>query len=519
MKRTFIPAAVMLAVLVLLLVITVVIARRNRDNRMADPSAQRIEISGIVEGAGRPITGARVRAKGTNAAVVSDALGLFRLSLDPFQDARITASKGGYFIDGADARAGGVRLNLNPLPPEDNPSYAWVDPRPDSRATGNCANCHAEIYREWSSGGHARSATGRYFREIYGSEQDHAGMSSWSLLAENADGAGVCASCHAPTAGFEETLDLRQVRGVAAQGVHCDFCHKVTESGLGTLGLTHGRHGMQLLRPADGQLFIGPLDDVDRGEDTYLPLYRESKYCASCHEGTVFGVHVYSTYSEWLSSSAARKGQQCQSCHMRPTGRLTNFAPGHGGIDRQPESLANHILFNESKEEMLRRCLDLQVEVAPAFGNVDVLTRLRAVAVGHRVPTGFIDRQVLLVVEGFDAEGREIQSSSGPLHGSAAGEQLKDKPGWLYARMLHAPGNSTPLPFWNSDYVMDDTRLIPEVSDILHWVFPAEVTAVKIRLIYRPFWQETANLKKWGNLDAVLKDETVRVPKENPRTN
>ena len=68
------------------------------------------------------------------------------------------------------------------------------------------------------------------------------------------------------------------------------------------------------------QLFFGPLDDVDRGEDAFSPLYRESRYCASCHEGIVFGVHVYSTYSEWLSSPARRAGKQCQDCHMAPTG-------------------------------------------------------------------------------------------------------------------------------------------------------------------------------------------------------
>ena len=31
---------------------------------------------------------------------------------------------------------------------------------------------------------------------------------------------------------------------------------------------------------------------VDRGEDVYSPLYSQSRYCAACHEGTVFGVHV-----------------------------------------------------------------------------------------------------------------------------------------------------------------------------------------------------------------------------------
>ena len=57
-------------------------------------------------------------------------------------------------------------------------------------------------------------------------------------------------------------------------------------------------------------------------DDAFSPLYRQSRYCASCHEGTVLSVHVYSTYSEWLASPARREGKQCQSCHMAPTGTL-----------------------------------------------------------------------------------------------------------------------------------------------------------------------------------------------------
>src|SRR4029077_11499143 len=113
-----------------------------------------------------------------------------------------------------------------------------------------------------------------------------------------------CAACHAPAipANDPAQLDLLEIRGTASKGVHCDYCHKIADVDHGSLGLTHGRFNLKLLRPAqDGdkptqQVFFGPLDGSDRGDDAYSPLYRESRYCASCHEGTVFGVHVYSTY-------------------------------------------------------------------------------------------------------------------------------------------------------------------------------------------------------------------------------
>src|SRR5205823_9129509 len=193
-----------------------------------------------------------------------------------------------------------------------------------------------------------------------------------------------------------------KVRGVDAQGVHCDYCHKVSGDGGGKVGYTHGRYKLDLKRPGEGQLFFGPLDDVDRGEDSYSGFYKESRYCAACHEGVVFGVHVYSTYSEWLDSPARRDGRHCQDCHMKPTGTMTNIAPGKGGIERDPQTLANHRFFAGSREEMLRRCLRVSLEREGDRVTVEV----RVDGVGHRVPTGFIDRQLLLTVEARDGNGR-----------------------------------------------------------------------------------------------------------------
>ena len=128
----------------------------------------------------------------------------------------------------------------------------------------------------------------------------------------------------------------------------------------------------------------------------YSPLYKESRYCASCHEGVLFGVHVYGTYSEWLESPARRQGQQCQSCHMTPTGKLTNIAPGKGGIERDPKTLASHD-FPGGQAEMLRRCLKLSVRVRRVEQGVRAEVEVTAENVGHRVPTGFIDRNLLLI--------------------------------------------------------------------------------------------------------------------------
>ena len=195
------------------------------------------------------------------------------------------------------------------------------------------------MHREWAASAHARAATGRHFRDLYEGKRG-----GWGLLTQYPDGSGVCTSCHAPTvaAGDSATFDLREVAGVAAKGVHCDYCHKIAEVPRGRVGLTHGRDGMRVRRPSEGQLFFGPLDDVDRGDDAFAPLYKESRYCASCHEGVLFGVHVYSTYSEWLESPAAARQAGADVPHEAGLGENDELRSRKGGIERPAATLASH---------------------------------------------------------------------------------------------------------------------------------------------------------------------------------
>ncbi|MFQ3593655.1 MAG: multiheme c-type cytochrome, partial [Gemmataceae bacterium] len=272
--------------------------------------------------------GVCVRVKATTYVTHADSMGKFILPLQ----GRWTAQMPGHFIAGVTAQAG-ARLELRPLPQQDHRDYAWVDPTPGP--SGACGNCHSKAYTGWASGAHSRASTSEEFQAYYA-----------SLLQDKPNGAGVCSSCHAPGLADDDPalFDLRQVRGALA-GVHCDYCHKVADlQPGGTIGLTHGRYLLKLLRPREGQLFFGPLDDVDRDEDAYSPLHRDSRFCAACHEGNLFGVPVYTTYSEWQASPASHRGQQCQDCHSIRQGRTTA-----------------HTFWDGDQRAMLQRCLDLEV--------------------------------------------------------------------------------------------------------------------------------------------------------------
>ncbi len=472
----------------------------------------------VVDEHGRPVVGARVRWQATNLATTSDAEGYFRLPAGP-AEGRITAAREGYFIAGEKPTAGQpLELVLRALP-ADHEDYRWVDPGPERHQPGNCASCHDEMYREWASSGHARSATGKHFRNLY-EGTDWTGRSgvSWGVLTQNEAGAAVCVSCHAPAVRDDEpgAFDLRRVTGNALQGVHCDYCHKI-EGVEGPLdGLSHGRYNLRLRRPETGQgrqLFFGPLDDVDRGEDSFSTFQRDSRFCAACHEGVVFGVPVYTTHSEWQASPASRQGRSCQSCHLIPTGRMTNIAPGHGGRERDPRTLANHRFFAGSQAVMLRGSLSLRGVLRREGDGLAVTARVSAAQVGHRVPTGYIDRHLLLVVRARDAAGRSVEPRQGPrlpdLAGSRAGEA-----GWLFARVLHDPEGRQPAPFWRSQGAVNDTRLHPDRVETLDWSFPADVQTIELQLIYRRFWEEVARAKGWPSVEVVVQESRLTVPTE-----
>lgn len=479
------------------------------------------EIDGEVRDEIGPVAGATVRIKGRAESVASDDNGRFHLA-GPRESSRVTASKDGYFIAGASTHLNPLRLQLHRLPDDDCKRYDWVDPTPDPARPIDCGNCHREIHDEWSRSGHSSSATNRRFLNLYEGTDWHGKPNvGWNLLKDHETGADICSSCHAPTQKAEafDGYDIRRAARTSPglSGVHCDFCHKISGPGTGEFGHSHGRYQLQMLRPDPSstsakQLFFGPLDDVDRGEDAFSPFQRDSRLCAACHEGVVFGVPVYTTYSEWLDSPAGKAGTSCQSCHMAPTGRMGHIAPGHGGQRRDPATLGNHRFFDGSRIDMLRRCLKCETSTRRSAAGVELNVALTALMVGHRVPTGFIDRQVILSVEAF-AGKKPVALLGGPILPDILGPEEAGQPGRLYAKVLMDEKGRGPVPFWRADpATLKDTRLRPGETDRQTYLFPPETERIRIRLVHRRFWKRTAVEKQWPSDEQLIFEKEVAVP-------
>jgi hypothetical protein len=482
------------------------------------PHAEAESIAGEVRDDSGPVAGATVRIKGRPESVLTDEQGRFQLRVTR-GDGRITASKDGYVVAGSSIHANPLVLHLRKPNGEDCERYEWVDPTPDPKRPMNCGNCHGAIHDEWIASGHAHSATNRRLINLYEGTDWHGRPGvGWSLLNEHKDGADVCSSCHAPTqrpGGFGN-FDMREAAKlpVGLSGVHCDFCHKIRGPGDGEFGLTHGRYQLSLLRsdPADGhQLFFGPLDDVDRGEDLHSKFQRDSRLCAACHEGVVFGVPVYTTYTEWQKSPAGKAGISCQGCHMAPTGKMTNIAPGKGGMRRDPLTLGNHRFFDGSRVDMLRRSLKLEATARRSSDGVTLNITLVADGVGHRVPTGFIDRQVILTVEAF-AAAQLAELINGPMLPAVLGSE-SGKPGRLYAKWLTDDAGRSPAPFWRGDPgTLKDTRLVPGAADQQEYRFPVATDGIRVRLVHRRFWKEVADQKSWPADEQLILEREIALP-------
>ena len=158
--------------------------------------------------------------------------------------------------------------------------------------------------------------------------------------------------------------------GDAAEGISCEFCHKIADVILDEetqlpLADMPGIMSLKLLRPVEGEeIFFGTFDDIPR-RDTYLPLQEESAFCAGCHYGVFGGVVgmgqvtggtlIYNSYGEWLESpySDPETGQTCQDCHMPVIDEEYFVYPDMGGMPR-PGQIHTHLMPGASDEELLR---------------------------------------------------------------------------------------------------------------------------------------------------------------------
>lgn len=546
--------------------------RPEQTELTAAPSAEPMPlvdaISGVVlDEVNQPVPDAVVRVKTTDLETVSAEDGSFKLyGLAPEETAYVTAWKSGHYIAGVETAGGSanVKILLPRHASEDNPDYQWLSAYSSAGEEGNCQNCHADSsdakaflpFTEWQQDGHALSVQNNRFLSMYTGQDLDGNQSPLTQYGYNRDYGrfplrpdlnkpyfgpgykldfpdtdGNCSACHAPVAAVNDAygVDPQNVAGVGAEGVACDFCHKIWGVKLAQNGLPYpnmpGVLSLEFRRPPKGhQFFAGPLDDVAPGEDTYSPLQQQSQFCAACHFGVFWDTQIYNSFGEWLESpySDPDTGKTCQDCHMAPIG-MTYFAISEaGGQVRDPSTIFSHRMPGATDEVLLQNAVTMKVNVRRGDNKVIVDVSITNDQTGHHVPTDSPLRQMILLVRAKGSDGKALRLLEGSVVpewggvGSPENGYYAGLPGRGYAKILQELWTEvTPTSaYWNPTRVISDNRIAAYESDTTSYIFdaPADPAEIYVTLIFRRAFKELSVQKGWNVQDIVMEEYKGTVP-------
>ena len=544
-------------------------------------------LSGVVTDANGPLAGATVQIQGTANKTQTADNGAFTFTgISGTTPVILTAWSADHYIgwtaanpSAPDWKGGtGITITLNTLSQRDNNQYDWYS-FDGVKGSASCGLCHRE-YKEWQVDAHANAATNPHFVDMYTGTDAHGNEGTPTQLGDkglplppdpskpyygpgfrldNPSRAGNCATCHTPMAskssnqqgcawsGCHTSLTVDQshgaitqpaiplnLHGAAAEGISCEFCHKIGDVILDPkTNLPYpdqpGILSLKLYRPMTDsqQVFFGTLLDVTRS-DSYLPLLSKSQFCAGCHYGVMGGVVgmgdvkggtlVYNSYGEWLTSpySDPKTGKTCQDCHMPVSSANWTVFPDKGGLTRNYVQMHDHTMVGAADEKLLQNSVTLKSTTQRIGDQLQVQVSITNDKTGHDIPTDAPIRSMILIVEVLDADGKPLTLSQGPINPAYSGN-YGGLPGKTFAKVLkdNATGETPTAAFWRPSTIVEDTRLVAMTTDTTQYTFNApagKVVIVNVRLIYRRAFYDLEKQKGWNDLDILMNHDTLEIP-------
>ena len=530
-------------------------------------------IRGTVRDDKGPVSEALVRIQATEYSALTGSDGSFQLEApEAFSSpVKLTAWAKGYYIAGpieASPETKEVMISIHLHGKWDNPQYKW---QPSLQQSGSgesqgCAECHFRGKKnsgpelpvdEWLKDAHSQSARNTIFLTLHAGT-DVSGHRSPSTRyrfskdyklvplppnpdepyygpgysLDNPNNPGNCGACHVPVAAVNAPFNVRPewVEGVEAEGINCDFCHKIYDVHLdpGT-GLPFpdkpGVLSYEFRRPPDGhQFFSGPLDDIAPGEDTYSGLQKDSRICAPCHYGVFEGTVIYDSFGEWLRSPYSRKDTEktCQDCHMPHSGSEYFALPEKGGLKRNPDTVVSHRMPGARDIDLLQNAVTLKLDAEQTPEGIRVRTKVSNDFTGHDVPTDSPLRHLILVVRAYDRDNSELPLKNGPVlpewcgTGDPADGCYAGLPGKVYIKLLEEKetGITPTAAYWRPTNVVMDTRLAAFESDEGEFLFTdpgSEDVRIEAVLIYRRAFKKLLGLKGIKEPDIIMESAKVLV--------
>ena len=590
--------------IILILILLIVLCFGTVVAVLAWPQPATASVSGIVTDADGPVAGALVRVQTTANHTYTDEDGGFTIAGVPTAESvTLVAWAEGYIFGWTEASGGDeeVGIELHPHNRVDHAVYDW-------EPSENCGECHPS-YIEWRRDAHGQSAVNVRFLTMYngtdvdGNRSRNSNYDTGLPRTRDPDDPyygpgfkvdfpkrdGNCAACHTPMASkldadnscgwngchMQETSDAsdelpdgvspNEAVGVAAEGISCDFCHKIgavnfyTDTVLPDPAMP-GILSLTLYRPKSGEdLLMGTVDDVSRPKDSFNQLHRESAFCAACHFGVNDTTEIYNSYGEWLESpySDPDTGQTCQNCHMPEAPRLTSrmetvvqtaawlekasgrtlpaglgklaersqrsyfVYPEKGGLFRELDQIHLHQMPGANDEQFLRNAISLEAAAEIDGSEIVVNTVVSNTGAGHHYPTGSPLRQVLLVVRATDGRGGELALVDGDTLPAWAGD-VSGYAGQAYAKILRdtLTGEEPTFSHWRMVELVEDTRIeaLSSKKGSFRFAMPegdgaqdGDAIGVEVQLIYRRAFQQLQEWKGWTDPDILLTTEEFQV--------
>lgn len=369
----------------------------------------------------------------------------------------------------------------------------------------------------WRSSMMALAARDPYYLAIWQEERTRAPERAAEIDA-------LCSRCHAP-AGSEELADASghlsfddvtaattRAAALGRGGVTCTLCHQIGAANLGEDRSFSGGFRVGYQRQLFGR-YLNPVTSPMQLIVNYTPTagahIAESSLCATCHTMIVPSpaggeVVEQATFLEWRSSSYARQGQPCQSCHVptvdesgspitvlavagtpqnlgarAPFGRHV-FVGGNAYVLRLLADGAAWSNAGVAPEELMASAARDEAHLATAAKVAVVAHDAASFTVrvtnltGHKLPTGYPARRLWLHVRvevggsalfesgGYDERGSIVGGAGAPLPAQPHRDEIAsaDEAQIWEARLLGIDGTPTHRALDARRYDKDD-RILP----------------------------------------------------------
>jgi hypothetical protein len=406
-----------------------------------------------------------------------------------------------------------------------------------------CGGCHQRIYEEYSSsvmGTDLHNPIVYQFFTATNAKGEKDGLGYQGVFPGQP---GDCAQCHVPKLVLNEhaagrEVDLGQaIRDRSDFGISCSYCHSVQHVEVKKTGDRYRTGPVNTVTRDSSGAFHGPRQGVVSPAHpiTTDPFIRTAEFCSQCHlnqeeghaktrnEGK--GVLAISTYEDWKKLYDAGTIQQtCVDCHMPAL-------PGKQEVALQSpkrEGTRAHSFVGAHDPQTLKDAVTLDMATRIEGDTLVVTTTAENVGAGHNVPGSGPIRGVLLKIDAWDAQGRQLTYVGGkdgllhplagmgdPKTGKRGPQDWGGLPGRLYAKPLQTPPDPKTgqvrlgVGGFGAERIAFDTTLRYRQPDIAEFRFrlPEGNAPVKVKaqMVYRWAFIGLADAKGWKVEDRLMR--------------